>query len=311
MTRLLDEAQHPPGGLIGVRNAARVTAEVVGSPPFWFRDSMTTSLRPPGGSLSSTAKSVDALHVSSLPVAVVEIGVVVALLGLVALLARRRRHLLGRLLLAGTAASVATRLVLVLTGATDQRIMFGPDSRADALLIGCLLAVHLPALQGRLTGRLATVGGLVVVACVPLGPEGAWTLLPVALGTAAVVAWAVTTPGTGAAYGLLSWRPLRALGRISYGVYLWHLPFALAFATGRQPWVAACLALATSVGLATVSWLLVERPALQRGRGGRPARDISPAGPSPDSGMPPARGEWTAYRGVRGGGEPQVERVAQ
>jgi peptidoglycan/LPS O-acetylase OafA/YrhL len=225
------------------------------------------------------------------------------------LVARQRRHLLGRVLLVGAAASVLTRLALVLAGATDQRIMFGPDSRADALLIGCLVAVHLPALEGLLTGRLAAVGGLVVVACTPLGPQGAWTLLPVALGTAAVVAWAVTTPGTGPAYGLLTWRPLRALGRISYGVYLWHLPFALAFAAGRPAWVAACLTLGTSVGLATVSWLLVERPVLQRGRGRR--THPAPDGAAPDSGMPPARGERAAYPVVRGGVEPPVERVAQ
>lgn len=238
---------------------------------------------------------------------------------LAVLVARRRRHLLGRVLVVGALASVATRLALVLTGATDQRIMFGPDSRADALLIGCLVAVHLPALRSLLTGRLATVGGLVVVACIPLGPQGAWTLLPVALGTAAVVAWAVTTPGTGPAFGLLTWRPLRALGRISYGVYLWHLPFALAFAAGRPAWVAACLTLATSVGLATVSWLLVERPALRRGRSRRdgPVRVTSaphsttPDSPTPDSGMPPADLQRAAYPVVRGGAEPPVERVAQ
>ena len=103
------------------------------------------------------------------------------------------------MLVAGVVASVAGQAGPVLTGATSQRIMFGPDSRADALLIGCLVAVHLPALQGRFTGRLAAAGALVVAACVPLGPQGAWTLLPVALGTAAVVGWAVTSPGTGSA----------------------------------------------------------------------------------------------------------------
>jgi peptidoglycan/LPS O-acetylase OafA/YrhL len=233
---------------------------------------------------------------------------------LAALLARRRRHLLGRVLLAATVASVATRLALVLTGASDQRIMFGPDSRADALLIGCLVAVYLPFLRARLTarhvGRLAAVGALVLLGCIPLGPQGAWTLLPVALATAAVVGWAVTTRGTGPAHSLLTWRPLRALGRISYGVYLWHLPFALAFATGRSPWIAAGLTLATAVGLATVSWLLVERPVLQRGHSGRSAPGRAPHSASPDSGMPPADGQRAAYQVVRGGVEP-VERVAQ
>ena len=91
MTRLVEEAQHPPGGLIGPRNSLRVTAAVVGQPPFWFRDSMRTSLRPPGGSLSSTAKNVDALSVSSFGVALVELAIVGALLAVVLLAARRRR----------------------------------------------------------------------------------------------------------------------------------------------------------------------------------------------------------------------------
>jgi len=183
---------------------------------------------------------------------------------LAVLLARGRRDLVGRLLVGGAVASVAVRLALVLSGAPDQRIMFGPDSRADALLIGCLAALYLPALQTRCTAALAAVGAVLIAACIPLGPQGAWTLLPVALATAAVVVWAVTTGGTGLAYAAMTWRPLTGLGRISYGVYLWHLPFALAFADGRSPWVAALLTLLTSTCLATVSWLLVERPVLDR-----------------------------------------------
>ncbi|SDP26563.1 Peptidoglycan/LPS O-acetylase OafA/YrhL, contains acyltransferase and SGNH-hydrolase domains [Pedococcus dokdonensis] len=182
------------------------------------------------------------------------------------LLARGRRGLLGPVLIGGTVLSVAIRLGLVLGGASSQRIMFGPDSRADALLIGCLVAVYLPHLQSRHTARLAALGAVVLVACLPLGPQGAWTLLPVALATAAVVLWAVTTDATGPAHALLTWRPLTGLGRISYGIYLWHLPFALAFATGRSTWTAAALTLVTSLSLATVSYLLVEKPFL-RGRG--------------------------------------------
>ena len=106
-------------------------------------------------------------------------------------------------------------------------------------------------------------------------------------------------PGHRLGHAVLTWRPLTALGRISYGVYLWHLPFALAFAEGRAPWVAALLTLTTSVCLATVSWLLVERPVL---RGGVPrgARRSWSARRSPRSGMPPAEGQRAAYRVVRG-----------
>uniref|UniRef100_UPI002A816AF7 acyltransferase family protein n=1 Tax=Streptomyces sp. CRN 30 TaxID=3075613 RepID=UPI002A816AF7 len=75
---------------------------------------------------------------------------------------------------------------------------------------------------------------------------GPWALLPV-LGTAAVLAAgavAVDTP----AGRLLSLRPVRYVGRISYSWYLWHWPF-LAFTTvwlGEPPLSVALLAVALS-----------------------------------------------------------------
>uniref|UniRef100_UPI00131E9DF7 acyltransferase family protein n=1 Tax=Acidisphaera sp. L21 TaxID=1641851 RepID=UPI00131E9DF7 len=60
--------------------------------------------------------------------------------------------------------------------------------------------------------------------------------------------------------------PLRYLGTISYGIYLWHLPIILSF--HRLDWLTGPRALpyilALTVLTATASWHLFEKPLLQR-----------------------------------------------
>jgi peptidoglycan/LPS O-acetylase OafA/YrhL len=79
---------------------------------------------------------------------------------------------------------------------------------------------------------------------------------------------------------VLEARPLVWLGLVSYSLFLWHLPIIywmrrhdLTF-RGRQGLVVNVLLLGTlSIGAATASYLLVERPALaRRRRGAFPAR---------------------------------------
>jgi peptidoglycan/LPS O-acetylase OafA/YrhL len=79
----------------------------------------------------------------------------------------------------------------------------------------------------------------------------------------------------------LSLTPLRALGRVSYGVYLWHFPVFLGVVHARPDgWAPAVVgaALAATALAVTASWLLVERPVLMwsRGRRDRRARGVAP-----------------------------------
>jgi peptidoglycan/LPS O-acetylase OafA/YrhL len=56
------------------------------------------------------------------------------------------------------------------------------------------------------------------------------------------------------------------LGKISYGIYLWHLPvlFLLGEHTRLAPGVALAIALPATMALAALTWHLVEQPALRR-----------------------------------------------
>lgn len=86
------------------------------------------------------------------------------------------------------------------------------------------------------------------------------TLLAAAF--ACLVAAAVTLPA--ARTPVL--RPLRYLGEISYGLYLWHVPVLLVLMKST-PWREAQLlgaVLCATIALAALSWHLLERPVIRR-----------------------------------------------
>lgn len=108
-----------------------------------------------------------------------------------------------------------------------------PFTRAWELAIGCLIAVNTPWLRRipkRIAGAMAWFGlALVLIAAhtftVATRYPGWVAILPVA-GTAFVIIGGTPVPTWGAER-LLAFRPVRAVGRWSYGIYLWAIPVVL------------------------------------------------------------------------------------
>jgi peptidoglycan/LPS O-acetylase OafA/YrhL len=144
------------------------------------------------------------------------------------------------------------------------------DTRIDALLIGALLASlwvrgATPTRGVNLAGwvGLATILGILATFDITTGVGYLGGLTVFSVATALVILALVNGTWGGARFFDL--RPLRAIGRVSYGIYLWHYPIFYAVAVrGRDLTNTQRVLLAgTLTAAATLtSWYLIERPAL-------------------------------------------------
>ena len=136
------------------------------------------------------------------------------------------------------------------------------DTNAYALGVGCLLATMrhrgVTFLLPRRTAEIG-VGSLILFSLVPYTDLGHLYSIGVSLPViSAAVSGLVIWASLAQAPGFLSGRVLVWFGGISYALYLWHAPLLLfPMFTGAWGNVAA---LAISIGVASLSWHLIERP---------------------------------------------------
>ena len=196
----------------------------------------------------------------------------------------------------GITAALATGSALLMAalftpGADPSRVYYGTDTRAQSLLIGAALALLLEHRRvgtnpiGRRFLHATAMGAalLLLWAWARTPDDATWLyrggLVVTALLVAVVIA-SVTAETPGPVGRLLSLRPVRWIGLISYGLYLWHWPVYVALSGGRTGLDGPALLavrLACTVAIATASYYLVELP-IRRGalRGWR-VRVLTPA----------------------------------
>jgi peptidoglycan/LPS O-acetylase OafA/YrhL len=209
---------------------------------------------------------------------------VVLLAGVVAPAPRRAGFVLG-FSVAGIVASFLWRFTVwnpADPSGAAARLYNGTDAAADQLLIGCALAAVLMIGSDPLKRRigawcrwLAPVAMAFLLWIAMFRPGGTtpsnthlyltWGQTAFSAAAAVIIGAAVLAPAA-LISRLLALRPLVAVGRVSYGLYLWHYPVIVVIderLTGVSDPVRWITALVVVFTITTLSWVAVERPCLE------------------------------------------------
>ena len=178
-------------------------------------------------------------------------------------------------LAAAVLACIAWRWWLQSEGATPARLYYSFDTRFNSIIVGCAIALWLadPASQVAVK-RIANLWPAIVLILVAMILRLQWNspLMGAARFTvvglvAACLVVAAISPESNGLRRFLSLLPLVVAGRISYGLYLWHMPIFYALKSlglGSRD-VLLCGLVLTALS-ATLSFFLIERPSLRLGR---------------------------------------------
>jgi len=211
----------------------------------------------------------------------------------------RRRWILSMVLL-GIGVSTGLRLLLWDGPASIKRLYYGLDTRLDALLVGCLVALLVSWDLIPRTGKAVTAIRVIAGACAAalvlllvtadresrLTYHGLSTLACAAV--AGVLLHVVYCPSRFRML-VLENAPIVWIGRISYGLYLWHDPLFLDLLNstrmaklGLSGLPALVVRFTVAFAVASLCFYLIERPFL------RIKRRFGGAGAAPPSSAPEA-----------------------
>lgn len=193
------------------------------------------------------------------------------LLMLLAVLRRFRLRIVAGVFALLALASIVWTSVLASNGASADRLYLSTDTRAQQLLIGALLGVLGVAWARKDGSRLGPVGtrsaaiaggigalGLVVMCFTWQERSGIPAQLLLSSIFSVLLIMGALSP-VGRLPAFLAWEPLRRIGVISYGLYLWHWPLTV-MVSSENTSVPTIVRLVLTFSAAGLSYVLVERP---------------------------------------------------
>ncbi|MGZ4682012.1 MAG: DUF459 domain-containing protein [Acidimicrobiales bacterium] len=194
------------------------------------------------------------------------------------LVSRGSRKVLGAVLVVAALASLSLMWVLYTPGEDPSRVYYGTGTRAFELLLGAILALvlshpagfvlRIPKWAWAAAGAIGATVTLVLWVCAR--QPSPWLYRGGLAGYAVMSCLViVATIRSGVIRTVLSLSLLRWLGRISYGVYLFHWPIYLWLTAARTHlsiWPLFALRLAVTLVLAVLSAKLIELPVRERRR---------------------------------------------
>ncbi len=205
---------------------------------------------------------------------------------------RRSTRVLLAVTLTGVALSALEMAVRYHNGMDASRLYYGTDTRAQDILVGAAAGILIlrttPAI-----GRSANHRYSLLAIAAAIGFGAVWWVtgsdssflyrggfLLADLMVALVIVGASKGP-RGLVARALSLGPVRYLGRISYGLYLWHWPVFLVLdhaRTGLEGVELFALRCSVSLVFAVCSWYVVEKPVRQLSFRGRRSWVLVPVG---------------------------------
>ena len=187
-----------------------------------------------------------------------------------------RRRWIVAVIVGAIAASALVRLFLWQNTHDVMRVFYGSDTRADGLLVGCLLAffAHWKVLPNRRAAkmalRVASIAGALVVLYVewrvPRESDAMFRwFFPLATLAIAAFVWDIYTTTLSRRLAFLEIAPLVWLGQLSYGVYLWHYPL-LRFSIVHGPGgvLGQFLWIVPTLLVSAASYYFLEQPLVNR-----------------------------------------------
>ena len=182
------------------------------------------------------------------------------------LLLRLKPRTVIAIVFSGIAASCVWRFVLHGLGLAPMRLYHGSDTRADSILIGCLLSLmlhweYVPRWITRHLNTLSRVAGVMLVllaAFVGWKDEflylGGFTVIEIL--ASVILLHALFAPPRILSNSFLLW-----IGKRSYGLYLWHWPIFVLAATLPKPY-GLIVGVAGTFIIAALSFRFIETPFL-------------------------------------------------